>query len=222
MREKNASKSHNGEIKTLPLRVAVHVDEQRRIGWDANLLAEGHTLPRRSWLVRDRIHAVLQNVDGQRRSRQAGLQVCLPALREAQDAVYVILNAAEETHVCTLVHLVEVDPDFEGLGHVLDGLQELVHHDGIVVDHDNIGRHGLDVLLELIEAKSVLAGLLVGRRVVLHDIREWANGLRGTNRRPLEAKVKNLDNRVQRRQLLQKVVRHLRVPRRLLRVRADQ
>ena len=164
-------KRHDREIETLTLGITVHVKEHLVARLEIEVLTNARTLTVRQRLEHQRINTVLQNINLNVGCRQAGHEVLLPLLREAEDTVRGILNVTEQTHIRTLVHLVKVDPELPRLRDILYLLDELIDHDGVVINHDDVGIHGIHILLELVKAKPLLLRVLVGCSIVLDNAR---------------------------------------------------
>ena len=153
---------------------------------------------------------------------EAGHEVLLPRLREADNTVGGILNVAEQTHVGALVDLVQVDPELPRLGDLLCLLNKLVDDDGIVVDHDDIGVHRLDILTELVESEPLLLRVLVGGSIILDHALDRTSWLGKTGGGALKPEMKNLHQWSQGPELLEEVVGYLGISRNLLGMRRNK
>jgi hypothetical protein len=104
---------------------------------------------------------------------------------------------------------------------MLHALQELADSDGVVVNHHDIGIHGLNVLVNLVEPKSLLLGLFVCGGIVgdsaLRILAETC--VRGM---ALESEVECLDGGAHGGKLLHKVETNLGVSSGLVNMGADE
>jgi ribonucleoside-diphosphate reductase subunit M2 len=71
------------------------------------------------------LYTMLKNINRDRGRGQAREEVLLPRLGEADDTIRLVLDCAEETHIRTLIHLVEIDPELKRLRDILDRVDEL-------------------------------------------------------------------------------------------------
>ena len=219
-------KGHHRQIQPLALAVAIGVQEHDSVGRNLQVGAQTGLLTRRQTLEQRRIHTVLQDIHRNRLVARVLNELLLPALRKDQKAVGILFHILNQAPIVRTINLVQVDPHFERLGLLgvqLQGLQEPVHHQGIIVDHHNVGLHHIHILLELVETKSLLARLLVQSRIILnHTCWENTQGLVCARHGSLKPKMIDLQKRLKRGELLQQIVAHLGIPRHLLGVRADQ
>ena len=213
-------KAHDGQILTLTLAVAVGIEKHDRIRWKPDVLAESQ--PSCGWKVREdgRVHCVLHHKRGCSTILRERLR---PGISEAKHLVSSLVQLIHQRLSNSSVHLINIEPQLvRSLTlHILHGVDEPSNDHRVIVDHDHIRSDHLQILMDLVEAKSLLLRILIGCCVIGYNaIGDLADVL--ALRMALKSKVKGLDLRRKRGSLSQQIGHDLRVSSRLIDVSANE